>query len=77
MNCTTPDPAGLAAGAGAFPTASSVAADLVDIAAGRHAAPFGVPAAALNTIPGAAMERHQAINWLTGGGVYSQTDTST
>src|SRR5229473_127666 len=46
-------------GAGAFPTASSVAADLVDIAAGRHTAPFGVPAASLNTIPGAAMERHQ------------------
>jgi homoserine dehydrogenase len=46
-------------GAGAFPTASSVAADLVDIAAGRHAAPFGVPAAALSDVPGAAMERHQ------------------
>jgi homoserine dehydrogenase len=51
-------------GAGAFPTASSVAADLVDIAAGRHAAPFGVPAAALNTIPGAAMERHQGAYYI-------------
>ena len=38
-------------GAGAFPTASSVAADLVDIAAGRHVAPFGVPAAALAALP--------------------------
>ena len=34
-------------GAGAQPTASAVAADLVDIAAGRRIAPFGVPAAAL------------------------------
>jgi len=40
-------------GAGAFPTASSVAADLVDIAAGRRVAPFGVPAAALAPLPGA------------------------
>src|SRR5256714_3592024 len=46
-------------GAGAFPTASSVAADLVDIAAGRHAPAFGVPAASLDTLPRAAMERHQ------------------
>ena len=45
-------------GAGAFPTASSVASDLVDIAAGRHVAAFGVPAAALAALPGAAMERH-------------------
>jgi homoserine dehydrogenase len=46
-------------GAGAFPTASAVASDLVDIAAGRLIAPFGVPAAALSDLPGAAMERHQ------------------
>src|SRR6202011_4820114 len=46
-------------GAGAFPTPSSVAADLVDIAAGRHATPFGVPAAALAALPGAPMEHHQ------------------
>ncbi len=32
-------------GAGAFPTASAVAADLVDIAAGRRVFPFGIPAA--------------------------------
>src|SRR5207249_5132061 len=46
-------------GAGAQPTASAVAADLADIAAGRHVAPFGVPAAALAALPGAPMERHQ------------------
>ena len=46
-------------GAGALPTASAVAADLVDIAAGRHVAAFGVPAAALAAMPGAPMERHQ------------------
>src|SRR5260370_3936664 len=31
-------------GAGAFPTASAVAADLVDIATGRLVEPFGIPA---------------------------------
>jgi homoserine dehydrogenase len=46
-------------GAGAFPTASAVASDLIDIAAGRFIAPFGVPAAALSDLAGAAMERHQ------------------
>ena len=46
-------------GTGALPTASAVAADLVDIAAGRHVAAFGVPAAALAAMPGAPMERHQ------------------
>ncbi len=51
-------------GAGAFPTASAVVADLVDIAAGRHAAPFGVPAAALAALPGAAMERHQGAYYI-------------
>jgi homoserine dehydrogenase len=51
-------------GAGAFPTASSVAADLVDIAAGRHAPAFGVPAASLDTLPGAAMERHQGAYYI-------------
>ena len=51
-------------GAGAFPTASSVAADLVDIAAGRHVAPFGVPAAALSPIPGAPMERHEGAYYI-------------
>ena len=51
-------------GAGAFPTASSVAADLVDIAAGRLIAPFGVPAAALDPLPGAPMERHEGAYYI-------------
>jgi homoserine dehydrogenase len=51
-------------GAGAFPTASSVAADLVDIAAGRHVPAFGVPAASLSQLPGAAMERHQGAYYI-------------
>src|ERR1700723_143990 len=45
-------------GAGAGPTASAVVADLVDIAIGRHAPPFGVPTASLESLPGAPMERH-------------------
>lgn len=47
-----------------------------DLALGDHAindAPEDVFQSALSS----AMERHKAINWLTGGGVYSQTDTST
>jgi homoserine dehydrogenase len=51
-------------GAGAFPTASAVAADLVDLAAGRLVAPFGVPSAALADIPGAPMERHQGAYYI-------------
>ncbi len=51
-------------GAGAFPTASSVASDLVDIAAGRLIAPFGVPAASLNPQPSAPMERHQGAYYI-------------
>jgi homoserine dehydrogenase len=51
-------------GAGAQPTASAVAADLVDIAAGRHVAPFGVPAAALRSLPAAPMERHQGAYYM-------------
>jgi len=51
-------------GAGAFPTASSVASDLVDIAAGRNVAPFGVPAASLADMPGAAMDRHQGAYYI-------------
>ena len=51
-------------GAGAQPTASAVAADLVDIAAGRRIAPFGVPAAALQPLPGAPMERHQGAYYM-------------
>jgi hypothetical protein len=47
-----------------------------DLALGENAirnAPKDVFQSALS----AAMERHKAINWLLGGGVYSQTDTST
>src|SRR5207237_9909466 len=51
-------------GAGAFPTASSIASDLVDIAAGRLVLPFGVPARALSQSPGAPMERHQGAYYI-------------
>ncbi len=51
-------------GAGAFPTASSVASDLVDIAAGRLVPAFGVPAATLSRSPGAPMERHQGAYYI-------------
>jgi len=51
-------------GAGAFPTASAVVADLVDIAAGRRVPPFGVPTAALERLPGAAMERHRGAYYI-------------
>jgi homoserine dehydrogenase len=51
-------------GAGAFPTASAVVADLVDIAAGRQVAPFGLPAAALARLPGAPMERHRGAYYI-------------
>ena len=45
-------------GAGGGPTASAVVADLVDIALGRRAPTFGVPAAKLRRIPASPMERH-------------------
>ncbi|HXO00882.1 MAG TPA: homoserine dehydrogenase [Stellaceae bacterium] len=51
-------------GAGAGPTASAVVADLVDIAIGRHAPPFGVPTASLESLPGAPMERHQGAYYI-------------
>src|ERR1043166_4711957 len=51
-------------GAGAFPTASSVASDLVDIATGRYVPAFGVPAASLEALPSAAMERHQGAYYI-------------
>src|SRR6185369_11592265 len=51
-------------GAGAFPTASAVAADLVDIAAGRHPATFGIPTADLRDIPGVAIERHESAYYI-------------
>jgi len=44
-------------GAGADPTASAVAADLLDIAAGRGAPGFGVPASSLKSRPSAPMAR--------------------
>ena len=45
-------------GAGAGPTASAVVGDLIDIACGRHAPTFGVPAEALKPIPSLPMDRH-------------------
>ena len=44
-------------GAGADPTASAVVADLLDIAAGRGAPGFGVPASSLQQRPSAPMAR--------------------
>jgi len=46
-------------GAGAGPTASAVTADILDIAAGRYAHTFGVPATALSALPVSPMERHR------------------
>ncbi len=46
-------------GAGAGPTASAVAADIVDIARGIRAPTFGVPAAALEKAAAAPMKRHR------------------
>jgi homoserine dehydrogenase len=46
-------------GAGAGPTASAVAADIVDIARGRKGPAFAVPASALKRMPAAPMERHK------------------
>jgi homoserine dehydrogenase len=51
-------------GAGAFPTASAVVADLIDIAAGRHTPAFGVPTDQLQPIEGASMERHQGAYYI-------------
>ncbi len=51
-------------GAGAGPTASAVVADLVDIATGRRVPSFGVPTAALEHIPGAAMEHHRGAYYI-------------
>ncbi len=45
-------------GAGADPTASAVVADLLDVATGRGAPGFGVPASALQQRPSAPMARH-------------------
>jgi homoserine dehydrogenase len=51
-------------GAGAGPTASAIAADLVDIAAGRRTAPFGIPIAELRAIPEVPIERHQGAYYI-------------
>jgi homoserine dehydrogenase len=51
-------------GAGAGPTASAVAADLVDIAAGRRVAPFGIPGAQLLAIPRVPIEQHQGAYYI-------------
>lgn len=45
-------------GAGAGPTASAIAGDLVDIARGHATPTFGVPVDALEAIPSLAMDRH-------------------
>ena len=46
-------------GAGGGPTASAVVADLIDIARGRFAPPFGVAEADRRALPAAPMERHR------------------
>ncbi len=51
-------------GAGAFPTASAVAADLVDIAAGRRVPTFGLHTANLRKIPGVPIERHHGAYYI-------------
>ncbi len=45
-------------GAGAGPTASAVVGDLVDIACGRRAPTFGIPATSLQAITSLPMDRH-------------------
>jgi homoserine dehydrogenase len=51
-------------GAGAEPTASAVVADLIDIAAGRGAPGFGVPAASLHPTRTAPMARHRGAYYM-------------
>ena len=46
------------AGAGAGPTASAVAADIIDIARGFRVPTFGVPAKQLKTFPSVPMQKH-------------------
>ncbi|MBL4808027.1 MAG: homoserine dehydrogenase [Rhodobacteraceae bacterium] len=45
-------------GAGEGPTASAVVADIIDIAAGRHSATFGVPVDKMTDIPKVSIEDH-------------------
>lgn len=51
-------------GAGAGPTASAVAADLIDIARGNKIPTFAVPATKLAKIPAAPMERHRGAYYI-------------
>ena len=51
-------------GAGAGPTASAVGADLVDIARRRATPTFAVPAAELEALPAAPMERHRGAYYI-------------
>lgn len=51
-------------GAGAGPTASAVAADLLDLANGRSVYTFGVPATRLAALPVSPMERHRGAYYI-------------
>ena len=51
-------------GAGAGPTASAVAADLVDIAAGRKTPTFGVPASRLQILPVSPLEHRRGAYYI-------------
>ncbi len=51
-------------GAGAGPTASAVAADIIDIARGRHTPVWGAAAGALDAAPSVPMERHTGAYYL-------------
>ncbi len=51
-------------GAGAGPTASAVAADLIDIARGRHTPVWGAAGAALSESPAQPMESHHGAYYL-------------
>jgi homoserine dehydrogenase len=51
-------------GAGAGPTASAVAADLIDIARGRQSFTFGVPATRLVQVPVSPMARHRGAYYI-------------
>jgi homoserine dehydrogenase len=51
-------------GAGAGPTASAVAADIIDIARGLRVPTFGVPAGQLKSIPPVPMQRHQGAYYI-------------
>jgi len=52
------------AGAGAGPTASAVAADIIDIARGFRVPTFGVPAKQLKTFPSVPMQKHSGAYYI-------------